>query len=271
MHTVLAMTSTLSAHHYIAAERPDEIERERIGTLEAVHDPTTFKRLARLGVASGWRCLEIAAGGGSVAEWLGARVAPRGMVVATDLDPRFLGHLNGCVQVRRHDVLTDELERDTYDLIHVRMLLMHLTDPQEAIAKLVASLRRGGVLCVEDFDSASIRPVERDYPEAAEWEDELRAGLERLRDDGIMDCYLARRHPSLLCEAGLTSVGGDGYAPLGCGGDVCARFMTMSSDVLHGKGAIDDAQVERTRRLLTDPNFHFVGGTLFAGWGRKPY
>jgi hypothetical protein len=150
------------------------------------------------------------------------------------------------------------------------MLLMHLSDPAAAIAKLAAALRPGGRLCVEDYDTASIAPTDLGDPEALLWAGELHAGLESLREDGVMDCYLGRRHPELLRDAGLTAISGDGHAPLCRGRDDGARFMVMCADVLHSKGAIDAAQVERTRRLLADPSFRFVGGTLFGAWGRKP-
>jgi predicted O-methyltransferase YrrM len=60
-------------------------ERERLASLEALFDPGTVRVLGGLGVGPGWRCLEVGAGGGSVAAWLGERVRPSGRVLATDL------------------------------------------------------------------------------------------------------------------------------------------------------------------------------------------
>ena len=65
-------------------------ERERLAGLEAALDPGTREHLTRLGVGPGKRCLEIGAGGGSVAFWLAERVAPGGTVVATDIETSFL-------------------------------------------------------------------------------------------------------------------------------------------------------------------------------------
>ena len=39
-------------------------------------DPVTTTELAATGVTDGWRCLEVGAGGGSIARWLAGRVAP---------------------------------------------------------------------------------------------------------------------------------------------------------------------------------------------------
>jgi len=58
--------------------------RERLGLLEAAWDPWTQSCFLKIGVKEGWRCLEIAGGGGSIAEWLCRRVGPTGRVVAIE-------------------------------------------------------------------------------------------------------------------------------------------------------------------------------------------
>ena len=61
-------------------------ERERLGHLEAVSDPGTIRHLEAAAVGVGWRCAEIGAGTGSIAEWLSHRVGATGHVVATDIE-----------------------------------------------------------------------------------------------------------------------------------------------------------------------------------------
>jgi ubiquinone/menaquinone biosynthesis C-methylase UbiE len=53
--------------------------------MEALWDPGTKAVIESLGIASGCHCLEIGAGGGSIAEWLAERVGPEGEVLATDV------------------------------------------------------------------------------------------------------------------------------------------------------------------------------------------
>src|ERR671936_3170110 len=101
-----------------------EIQRERLATLASLFDPGTVAVLEPLGVGPGWRCLEVGAGGGSIASWLCERVAPDGAVVATDLDAtvlRGLSHPN--LEVRVHDVVVDDLPFDEFDLVHLRLVL----------------------------------------------------------------------------------------------------------------------------------------------------
>lgn len=64
--------------------------RLRLSTLETIEDPATIDHLEKIGIAEGWNCLEVGAGGGSITEWLCRRVGPTGNVVATDVNTRYL-------------------------------------------------------------------------------------------------------------------------------------------------------------------------------------
>jgi hypothetical protein len=48
----------------------------RFAALAAIYDPQTIRHLETLGVACGWRCLEVGAGSGTIAKWLADRVGP---------------------------------------------------------------------------------------------------------------------------------------------------------------------------------------------------
>ena len=82
--------------------------RDRLDAVEALLDPGSIALLDRLGIEPGWTCLELGAGGGSIAKWLSARVGATGHVVATDLDTRHLVSLAELlnVEVRRHDIVS---------------------------------------------------------------------------------------------------------------------------------------------------------------------
>ena len=56
--------------------------RERLSQLEAVWNPWTIRNFGKVGVREGWHCLELAGGGGSIAEWLCRQVGSSGHVVA---------------------------------------------------------------------------------------------------------------------------------------------------------------------------------------------
>jgi SAM-dependent methyltransferase len=99
-------------------------EQRRLALIEQCYDPPTTARLDRLGVARGWRCLEIGAGNGSISHWLCNRVAPDGRVVAMDLNTRFLKD-EPRIEVRQGDFLTEPVEQDFYDLVSCRATRVH--------------------------------------------------------------------------------------------------------------------------------------------------
>jgi SAM-dependent methyltransferase len=84
-------------------------------------------------------------------------------------NPRFLlGHGLPNLEVRRHNLLEDDLEPAHYDLVHCRALLMHLPDPIRALRRLVNAVRPGGWLLVEEADgSASFGAADPGHPRAA--------------------------------------------------------------------------------------------------------
>jgi len=127
--------------------------RERLTLLERLEDPATIALLERLGVAPGWRCLEIGAGHGSIAAWLVERVGSTGSVEATDLDTTYLDErsLVG-LAFRRHDVARDDLPRDAFDLVHARNVLVHVEERESVLRKVARALCPGGVLLVEEPD-----------------------------------------------------------------------------------------------------------------------
>jgi SAM-dependent methyltransferase len=110
--------------------------------------------------------LEIAGGGGSIAEWLCRQVGGSGHVVATDLDPRFLKAINASnLEVWRHDILREPLPMEAFDLVHARAVLVFLPQPVETISKMVAALKPGGWLLDRARDGwrSAARPRTHDH------------------------------------------------------------------------------------------------------------
>jgi SAM-dependent methyltransferase len=137
---------------YLNAHADEERERRRLRHLEAWQDPATVRHLRATGLREGWRCLEVGAGRGAIARWLGDEAGATGSVVALDIDPKYLGDLPDTVEVRRHDLLRDDLEREAFDLVHCRALLMHVPDVATALARMADAVAPGGWLVVEEGD-----------------------------------------------------------------------------------------------------------------------
>ncbi len=121
------MLATKSAHgDYLLANSGSETQT-RFASLSELFDPGTIRHLNNSGVSRGWRCLEVGGGGGSVASWLADRVGHTGYVLATDIDPRFLETLkHPNIEVLRHNIVTDPLPEAGFDLVHTRLVLLHI-------------------------------------------------------------------------------------------------------------------------------------------------
>ena len=127
---------------------PEQLRRLR--TLEELFDAGSIRVLEARGLQPSWRCLEVGAGGGSIARWLAERSAS---VLATDLDTTHVRAVAGSnLEVREHDLLRDELPDAAFDLIHLRLVLAWLADRPAALARLLAALRPGGWLVAEELD-----------------------------------------------------------------------------------------------------------------------
>ncbi len=119
----------------------------RMDILARLFDSTTRRVLDGVGVAAGWRCLEIGGGGGSVARWLAERVGARGHVLCTDLDTRIIEQGRAAapanLEVMRHDIANDPLPTGAFDLIHARLVFLHVIERERALQSVVEALKPG--------------------------------------------------------------------------------------------------------------------------------
>ena len=257
-----------------------ESERDRIQSLQAATDPETIRVLESIGISPGWRCLEVGGGGGSIARWLAERVGPEGGVVVTDLNTRFLDELEvPNIEVRQHDVVNDDLEVDTYDLVHSRFLLEHLPERDEVLDKLIAAARPGGWIVMEDVDFQSAISADPEQmtvypPELAEAVAKVRGGmLTGMRANGI-DPEYGRRLPAELEKRGLLDVEARGVFRTVRGGSPQARIgrigLAQMKERFISQGVLTEDDFEKADRALSDPGTLSTAPVLMSAWGRVP-
>lgn len=245
-----------------------EHTRHRLSLLERRYDAGTTRQLDKLGVGAGWRCLEVGAGCGSITRWLCARVGPQGRVLATDLDTRFLEELdNDNLDVRRMDLRTDKLPDDTFDLVHTRAVLMHIPQREQILDALLATVRPGGWLLLEEVDGFAVRAL------ATGLHFEITsANAVSLAQAGIALDW-ARQLPELVHRRGLADVGADCEVSLFEGGSIEAEFwqLTMSQFSEQGiAGGITASQLAEWNTLMSQPGRWFPGMAMVSAWGRRP-
>jgi len=248
--------------------------RERLAHLEAVWDPPTIRNLSNLGIKEGWHCLEVAGGGGSIAEWLCRQVGVRGRVVATDLQPRFLMDLNASnLEVRNHDILNDQLHERMFDLVHARGLLAFLPKPEKAIAKMAAALKPGGWVLLEEPDYASAVPDSSMPPAAIALSKKgWNALLSHLESQGYQPEF-GRHLQHDMALSGLTDLRAEGFVAMQLGGTPSARFWKLTleqvKDHVLAAGLLSSEELEDYRMLLEDPEYPWLSPTMVSAWGRR--
>ncbi|MGH9042617.1 MAG: methyltransferase domain-containing protein [Acidimicrobiia bacterium] len=241
--------------------------RRRLALLEGLYDPGTQRRIAGLGVKPGSSCLEVAGGGGTVAEFLCRAVGPEGRVVTVDLDTRFLRELDlPNLEVIERDVVADGLPGGAFDLVHARALLMHLNEREELLAAFAAVLRPGGWLLVEEGDKFPIDAVDEGAYRAA-WRI-----IKRVAAPAGLDTCWARQLPGRLCALGLADVDCQMDGSFFTGGSAGAQFiqMTLAQTLEKVPLAEDERQVlEDAIAELDDAGRWFPSFVMVAAWGRR--
>lgn len=214
---------------YVFHGTHDERELKRLKTIEQVFDPSSRRRLLAAGLQAGWRCLEVGPGAGSIMNWLGEIVGPAGKILAVDINPRFVENTGSPnVEVIRADIRTVQLEKEFFDLVHVRFVLIHMADYQTAFKHMLECLRPGGWIVVEEPDFSSLRAIaglEEDCASVTK----VNQAIFRMLSSLGMDYALGVKLPSLFQQHGLKQLSVDNETPLSCGGSGMARIMKMSA------------------------------------------
>lgn len=246
---------------------------ERFDAFASLFDPTTFRHLAGFGVGPGWRCWEVGAGGTSVVSWLAKKVGPTGRVVATDIDTsRLATAARPPVTVRVHDIGADEPPAEGFDLVHARLVLVHVPDRERALRTMIKALRPGGRLLIEDADPA-LQPLtcpDEHGPEER-LANQLRKGFRRLLADRGADLSYGRTLPRLLREAGLQQVRADAYFPVAS--PACATLESATvrqiRDRLVTAGLATNEEIDRHLANVATGTMDLATAPMISAWGRK--
>jgi SAM-dependent methyltransferase len=261
--------------NYIFDNAVEPLSTQRLDSLAMLYDERTISFLERIGVRVGWHCLEVGSGHGSIASWLASRVDDDGSVLATDIDPRFLQSVRRRnIEVRRHDISLDPLPPDRFDLIHARLVLIHVVNPWRAVERLIAALKPGGLLLIEDFDPSLVR---RDLSCACASDaalcNKVFATMRVLMTERGLDVDFARNLYSRLIAMGLVDVAMEGHVAVRPGGSIGARLdqanLAQISEEAIARKLLTLAEVERMAAALESNEFAVLSPVMFSAWGRK--
>lgn len=244
--------------------------------MQACLDPLSVARLEALGVGPGWRCLDVGGGGGSVARWLAERVGEEGRVVVTDVDTGGLEDLareHDTISVHRHDIVAEDAPADGMDLVHARLVLLHLPERRLALERMVRALRPGGWLVLGEFDCSWMPVLAAPDDEAvrlfARFHDALIAVLAGAGADIRWGVHAYRA----LGDARMTDLDARGHAEPWPGGSPGCRWLEVNSRQLEAPllatGRITPAELAAVRRSFADPAFVVSSYLTIHTWGRR--
>jgi SAM-dependent methyltransferase len=246
--------------------------RARATALADMLDTATIARLEAFSVGPGWRALEVGAGSGSIAAWLCERVGADGHVVAVDLHPELLDHLQYAnLEARYHDVNGDDELPGPFDLIHARYMLHWLPDPGQVLKRLARSLAPRGVLFVEEPDFVTL--VHGSRSEALSRV--ISAGAALGASLTGADNFYGRQLPAQLGEVGLTDTGSEGWVGMLRGAvpesgtewlRLCVEWIAPPA--LQRETATQE-DVDEVFARLADPAFVTPAPITVAAWGRR--
>lgn len=255
---------------------------QRFSGLEALFDSWTRQHLAARGIQPDWNCLEVGGGSGSIAAWIAGQLGPSGQLLVTDIDPRFLETVAELrrpnIEIRRHDIGADPLPEQTFDLIHERLVLIHVPGRDEALRTMVAALKPGGWLVVEDFASGL---HDRSFPSEHSYDPELVGLVQKMFGSMYQRMAARSSDPTLgrslyqrLHKLGLCEVGSEGYLSIWQGGSAGSRVDRANFEQLRdefvGAGLVTNQEVDRVLEMFDDPAFAFSTPIMMTAWGQRP-
>ena len=208
---------------YALGRTPEEYDRLRMQA--RVWEIATGRLLDRVGLTRGAACLDAGCGPGETMRLMAGRTGPAGSVVGIDTDSSLgamalaalhaAGHLQ--CSFAAHDLTAGEpIPGAPFGLVYARLLLFHLPQRVEVLARLWDAVAPGGHLVVQDYDlrGVSVLPA---LPSIDELERVITGAFHAVG----ADVHVGARLPELFLEAGIGYPDGTDVAgriePLGTG------------------------------------------------------
>ncbi len=245
----------------------------RFDALSTLFNTSTFRHMSDLGITQGWRCWEVGAGGPSVPRWLAVQVGTQGRVLATDIDVSWTQEVaSSIIEVRRHDIAHDEPPSETFDLVHARLVLVHVVNREKALQLMIQALRPGGWLLLEDADPA-LQPLicPDEYGPQQQLANKLRFGFRKMLAQRGADLSYGRKLPRLLREAGLSDVEADAFFPITS--PACSLLETATvnqvREGLIANGYATTEEIDLHLANIATGQLDLATSPMISAWGRR--
>ncbi len=177
------------------------------------------------------------------------------------------------IEVRRHDVAADPPPDGQFDLVHARLVLVHVPERERALRNMVDALRPGGWMLVEDADPM-LQPlacIDASDPES-ELANRIRTGFRTLMAGRGADLAYGRTLPRVLRQAGLVDVEADAYFPVALRACDVLEEATIAviRDQLVGEGIATGDEIDSHLAAVAAGRLDLAQPPMISAWGRRP-
>jgi len=214
-------------HEYIFASAEKEFEYKRLSLIQTSFDAKSQKHLIKAGLIESMDVLEVGLGAGSLASWMSEVVGEKGSVLAVDLNTEYVPSENS-YSILEGDILDLDISK-TFDIIHLRYVLIHNTKSKEIIKKLYSLLKTGGKIVLEEPDFTLAKWIDAQSLDGCK---RVNSAICKMFDlKGLKAYYGSVVHLSLE-EAGFDIDDSKSYLHLCGGGDDVSQLMSLSTQSL---------------------------------------
>ena len=236
-----------------------------------------------LPIKPGARAVDVGCGPIGILNLLTERVGLDGGVVGVEREPRFAAMARDelsqrglrNVEVVNADALKTGLEKNSYDLVHERLVLINLPPATQGaiLAEMFSLLRPGGTIALQEYDATSYVC----YPDHPSWKVLLDTFNATFHAVGGND-YIGRSLPSLLHSAGAERVKVKAHVGFPKVGEyqrthLLSLIESMRDRVL-ASGRIGEAELIAHMAALSDhlsnPATTLIDKLIVQVWGQKP-
>ena len=178
-----------------------------LDAVNALADMHSIKQLmiSQLELRSGLQVLDVGCGVGDDVRDLAGLIGDRGRVVGVDFSAAMIAEAKKRYATSKLPIEFVEGDAQhltfpdaSFDRCRTERMLMHLDEPEQALAEMVRVVRPGGKVVVFDFDWDTLF-IDSPYKETTR-------KFVREYSDGLKHGWIGRRLPRLFREAGLTEI-----------------------------------------------------------------
>ena len=230
-------------------------------------------------IAPGAQAVDVGCGVLGILHLLRERVGPDGFVLGVDREPRMIeaarrvtAERGLVVELAEQDATGLPLPSESFDLVHERTVLLNVAEPEKVVGEMVRVARRGGVVALQEPDSANWL-CDPPHPAFGTLHQELLAAYRAAGKNFDQGRTIARR----LKDAGLTEVQVRATARVTRPGEYYHTFLLaltgLVRDQIVAAGRLSALEFDRLsaelREHLQQPGTLTSQPNMWQAWGVK--